>query len=232
MNIKDRIEKIFSRKTNPEEFFKGKKIRKNEQEVYSFVDGIQLKNLTDKDDVKNQLSQYLHSNVNITSVDYGFVLLPAHRVPGWADTTWPVGEEEVNNVWKIDVKKDSKKISLATIRGDLAVLKSDDSIKFNPYPKGYEFEDKKQTITTKYKVTGGAWNEAEVTNVVPRFRYDGKQIQLIGATEISGLSHHGNGGGSFTETARKLLRAEDFVKIRQEQEILRRQNSLANKNSK
>ena len=106
-----------------------------------------------------------------------------------------------------------KKISLATIHGDLAILQSGDNIKFNPYPKGYEFDDRNQAITTKCKVTGGAWNEAEVTTAVPRFKYDGEQIKLVGAVEISGLSHHGNGGSSFKETERKLMTTEDFEKL-------------------
>ena len=100
-------------------FFKDKKIRKTEQEVYPRLDDVSVRNLTSKDEVKDRISKYLQSDVNITSVEYGWVLLPSHRAPGWADTTWPVGEEEVNNVWKIDVEKDDKKISLTVLHGDI-----------------------------------------------------------------------------------------------------------------
>ncbi|MBQ7659613.1 MAG: hypothetical protein IJS26_02560 [Alphaproteobacteria bacterium] len=234
MKLQDKINQILNRKhaLKPDDFFKDKKVMEDYLEMYNKVEDVRLSNLTSKQAVQEKLAEYLHTDLKIVSIEYGRLTLPPKTVRGYYDTgaNLQLGKMDIDHVWKIDVERNGQNISLATINGDLAVFQSKDNVLFNAYSKDYQFDDKNQAITTHCRVTGGAWNETEITKVVPQFRYDGEQIELVGATEIKGFDYHGNGGGSFKETERKAISAEDFNKIRCDYETMRQQNIASTKN--
>lgn len=231
MNIKDRIDKLLSKKkVNLESFFKNSQIKEQDShwQNYSQLNNVylQAKELNTKSKVKEKIGELLADGVEITSIEYGRLKLPSYEQPFGNISKETVKTAVKDNVWKIEVQQGKEKLTLCTIGSDLAVFPAENAGEFSQYPQGFQFERANECFRTKYHATRGNWNEAEVTSVTPVYEYDHDKISLIGANVVDGKIYSGAGTSAFKEEKKEFIDADKFKEMQAMYELAKEKQGV------